>query len=228
MAYCTVAQVRLLSGLKDTEVGDDDINLLIAFATAEVNKQINIPIFREQIRALDSTRENEIDAVNTIYSVFWSNRPGLAEQWFIGDQDNDGDVDTSDITVHQVESDGTETTLTVSSIDPSAGSFVLSAAPDNTVRLYVSYQKVPVSESTPDILIQLATAYLSASLALARVNARKLDSWKIGKISAKKSKGAEVMMTQFMTTIHHIFARNTEVRLIPKHFVIKTELDLKY
>ncbi len=127
MAFTTTAKVRLISNIVIADVSDADVASLITEATALLNGDLNTRIVRERIDFLDNTRENEINGTNTTYYVKnWRDK-------FIGDSDDDGDVDTSDITVYQVTSAGTETTLTVSSITPNDGKFVLDSAPASSI-----------------------------------------------------------------------------------------------
>jgi len=83
---------------------------------------------------------------------------------------NDGSVTTSDIIVYMVDSDGTETTPTISSVDHDDGKFVLSSAPTSGYRLYVTYEWAYKDVSTPDPLVELACTFLTASYCYAKLN----------------------------------------------------------
>jgi len=163
MAYSTVAKVRLLTNLTTADISDADVTSLITQATYQINSELNSRIYREKIGYIDNTRQNEINGVNTTFYV---------KNWFgkyIGDGDNDGTVSTTDITVYQVASNGTETTLTVSSITDELGKFVLSAAPSEGVELYVTYEWCFRDECTPDKLIELACSLLTASYCFEKI-----------------------------------------------------------
>lgn len=163
MAYTTTAKIRLLTNLTTSDVSDDDVTNLIAQATYQVNSDLNTRVYREVIGYIDNTRQNEINGTNTTYYVKnWNAK-------FIGDGDNDGGVDTSDITVYQVASDGTESTLTVSSITPTTGKFVLDSAPSSGVDLYVTYEWCYRDESTPDKMVELATSLLTAAFCFEKI-----------------------------------------------------------
>lgn len=163
MAYSTVANVRLLSNLTTGDISDADVTSLIAFATSQLNSDVNTKVTRERVRQIDNTRRNQIDGSNTTYYVQnWEGK-------FLGDSDNDGDVDTSDIIVYQVAADGTETTLTVSSVTHDEGKFVLDSAPSSGVRLFVDYDWCKKDESTPDNNILHACTYLTISLSFQKV-----------------------------------------------------------
>lgn len=164
MAFTTTAKVRLISNIVIADVSDADVASLITVATAQLNSDINTRVVRERIQPIDLTRENKIDGSNTTYYVRnWKDK-------FIGDMDSDGDVDSSDIIVYQVASDGTETTLTVSSIDADDGKFVLSSAPASSVTLYVTYVYTLIDVATPDAAINLACALLTSAYCYEKIN----------------------------------------------------------
>jgi len=163
MAYTTTAKVRLITNLVVADISDADVTSLIDQATYQLNADLNTRVYREKIGYIDNTRKNSIDNSNTTYYVKnWRGK-------YIADGDNDGDVDTSDITVHQVATDGTETTLTVSTITPTTGEFTLSAAPSSGVDLYVTYEWCFRDESEPDKLIELACSLLAASYCFEKI-----------------------------------------------------------
>lgn len=164
MVYTTTANVRLLSNLITSDISDADVTSLITKATARLNRDINTRVIRERVVYIDRTRKNQIDGSNTTYYVRnWKGK-------YISDFDDDGDVDTSDITVYQVASDGTETTLTVSTITSADGKFVLSSAPISGVRLYVTYNWVYEDPATPGILIEQACTNLVIALSFEKIN----------------------------------------------------------
>lgn len=164
--YCSLADIRAMTNLTTTDISDTDLFELMSRATAQVNSDINVHVERELISPLDNTRENKIDGSNTTYYV---------RNWFgkyIADRNHDGDITTDDIIVYQVDTDGTETTLTVSSITDNEGKFVLSSAPSSGVRLYVTYDYSYVREKEGNIDARLRNAciFLTASYAYSKVN----------------------------------------------------------
>lgn len=164
MAFTTTAKVRLITNIVIADISDADVTSIITEATTQLNSDINTKIIRERIESIDLTRENKINGSNTTYYIKnWKDK-------YIGDLDNDGDVDTSDIIVYQVASDGTETTLTVSSIDADDGKFVLSSAPASGVRLYVTYVYALADVATPGADINLACALLTAAYCYEKIN----------------------------------------------------------
>lgn len=164
LGYCSLNYVRELNNLTTSDISDTDLYALIGKATTVLNSDINVEIIREKVVYLDNTRKNEINGSNTTYYVQnWKGK-------FIADRNNDGDVTISDIIIYQVTSDGTETTLTVSSITPNDGKFVLSSTPASGVALYVTYDWAPYSVSDPDEQIKLACSYLATALAFEKIN----------------------------------------------------------
>ena len=159
MAYATPNDVRFWTGLSSSEISDDKLTELITYATSQVNRDITVEEIREPVNYIDAVRENDNDGSTTKFYV-------KNYKWFLADRDNDGDVDTSDLTVYQIDTStdpATESELTISSIDSNDGSFTLSSAPSDNVELYVTYNwcKVPYNHN----LVKLATCYLVAMMA---------------------------------------------------------------
>jgi len=174
MGFCTQEEVRIITNLSTSDISDADLTLLIAEATKHLNSLINVEVDREEIFYLDETRENKIDGSNkTYYIKNWKDK-------FFADSDYDGDVDTSDITVYAVNSDGTETTPTITSISTANKSFTLTTALSSSYRLYVSYDWCYKNPATPDPLISLACKFLTASLAYAKINIGRSPSLSFG------------------------------------------------
>lgn len=162
--YTTYSNVNLLTNLTDSDVVNADVTSLITQATAQLNSDINIDVIRERVSQIDDTRKNEINGTNTIYYVRnWNGK-------FLADRDNDGSIGTGDVVVYQVASDGTETKLTVSSIDADDCYVTLSTAPSSGVSLYMTYQWSYADEATPNKNVELACGFLTAAFCYEKIN----------------------------------------------------------
>uniref|UniRef100_A0A6M3IQ92 Uncharacterized protein n=1 Tax=viral metagenome TaxID=1070528 RepID=A0A6M3IQ92_9ZZZZ len=163
MAYTDTTAVRLLTNLTTGDISDADVTSIIAYATSMVNSDINVNVTRERVTYVDNTRQNQINSSNTIFYV---------QNWrgkFLADRDNDGGVDTGDVVVYLVASDGTETTATVSAIDSDDCKITLSSAPASGYKVYISYSWCYKDPATPDANIKLATTYLTAALCYKKI-----------------------------------------------------------
>ena len=174
--YCSTEDVRALAGLVTADITDSQIYDIMSHSMAQLNYDIGVNIVRERIEYIDNTRENKIDGSNTTY--YLTNWKGH----FLGDLDNDGTVDTTDLEVYQVASDGTETNLTVSSVTANSCKFILASAPASGVSLYVTYSYTPVSVSDPHPLVKMATAVLTAAWAFAKINIGKAVESSFGNV----------------------------------------------
>lgn len=156
MAFTEIQTVRNITSVSTDDYSDEQIQEFIGFAQKEVTSKIQQKVKREEIKRLDDTRKNEINGTNTtFYLANWNGN-------YLSDMDYDGDVDTDDIKVYSVAQDGTETELTISSIDPTNMKFTLSSSPNN-VDLFVTYCYSPYDFVNPDPLLAQCTAFLAAS-----------------------------------------------------------------
>jgi len=184
MALTTVSDVRLISNITSSEVSDSNITSLISQATKEIMSKINIKVIRERIEYIDNTRENKIDGSNKTYYVKnWKGK-------YIGDLNLDGTIDTDDVIVYAVDSDGTETKATVSSVTFDEGKFVLSSAYNSSYELYVTYAYTFIDPSTPDPLLGLATAYLVSAYAYLKRDSGIDGSVKFGNVTISQKLSA--------------------------------------
>lgn len=197
--YCTIADIRNLSGLTTTDISDSVLYDLLQFSMAQVNADLNVNIVREKVEFIDDVRENDIDGTNKTYYVqFW-------KDFYLGDLDNDGSVDTSDVEVIGVDADDVEHALTVSSISHDEGKIVLSSAPPSTYELYITYARSPIDESTPNTLLKLAAAQLTAALSFTNLTAKNISKFRVGKIAVtQQSEGYEKLFLAYQNTLNRI------------------------
>ena len=184
MVWTSTSNVRLLSGLTTTDIGEDDLNCLIQVAQKEVLLGINNKVIREPVKYIDSTRENTIDGSNTTYYI---------KNWkanFIGDYNYDLSVDTSDLTLVSVDSDGTEADVAISSVTYDEGKFVVTTA-QNNVDMYLTYTFTYFNPVTPDPLLKLATEYLAGAYAYMRIDSSQKKQVKFGNVSITNGVGKD-------------------------------------
>ena len=202
MAYTTVDNVRLFTGLSETDISDANLTSLIAFATAQLNAEINSKIINERIRFIDSTKKNKIDGDNKTYYL------QVADIFPMGDADNDGDVDTSDLNAFTVDGAGTKTSVTVSSVTPTEGKFVLETAPTAGLRVFCTYYYAPLDENTPHPLITKACSELTGSLAFTKINAKKIRTIRLGDLTiTKQAEAFTVFWKAYNQTLKDIKTR---------------------
>ena len=164
MVYTTKEQVRRITNLVIADISDDDMDKLIIDAIAQLNSDINTRVIREKVEPIDDTRENDIDGSNTTYYIKnWKGK-------YMGDMNDDGDIDKDDVKVYLVASDGTETEATVSTVTSDEGKFVLSSAPDSSDTMYVTYEWCYENPDTEGKRIALACAFLTASFCYRKIN----------------------------------------------------------
>lgn len=182
MAYCTVNDVRLLTSLSVDDIDDEDLKDIIAYATAELNRDINYLVRNEEVKYISAEKENDIDGSNTTFYL----KDVHDNHLHLGDYDDDGDVDTDDMEFYTLDNSvpAVRTTYSVSSLDDTEiGKVTLSSSPTSDETLYVTYSVAPLDESGPDQLIKQACVQLTAALAYTKIKASKIGKFKIGKIS---------------------------------------------
>lgn len=155
----SVSQVRLITGLSDTEVTDTDINNYLSLATDEIWSTIYILVIRD--------KPNQYDGY--WYKLSYN---------FIGDYDKDGDISTDDVTVY-TEGDNPDerTTVTVTDIDADLGLVKLSSKTfsDTLYATYChSFKKLDFN------LINLATSLLASKYIILNKVLLKPISFKLG------------------------------------------------
>ena len=140
-----------------TNFTEDQLNSIITRKNTKINRELNVQIVRERIEYINITKKNIKDGSNTTFYV---------RNWFgkfYGDSNDDGAVTIADIEVISRATGGTETELTVSSIDNDNMGFTLSTAPESNVSLYVTYYYSYYDMQTPDQNIKDLARYLCLS-----------------------------------------------------------------
>ena len=171
-SYCTPEDIRNMTNLTSSDLTDTQLFNLIQYCGNQLNHDINVYIEEEDLIWISNTKKNEVNGSNTTF--YTRNYP-------IGDSNNDMDVTIADIDVYSYDSDGTKTELTVSSITPNTGKFVLESAPDSgLIKVTVTYRYAPLSVSDPHQLIKMACSLLTAAWAYTKINVGKAPRWRMG------------------------------------------------
>lgn len=174
-AYCTPEDIRNMTNLTVNDITDTQIYNLIEYCGIQLNQDINVYIEEEELLYINNTKSNEVDGTNaTFYTL---NYP-------IGDSNSDMNVTIADLDVYTYNSDGTRTEVSVSSITPNEGKFVLVTPPANgLIKVTVTYRYAPLSVSDPHPLIKMACALLTAAWAYTKINVGKAPKWRMGSTS---------------------------------------------
>ena len=187
--YCTIQDVRDMTNLTVNDISDANICFLISQAGQKLNHDMSVYIEEEYIQNIprgNGVKTNEIDGTNTTFYTYY---------YPIGDFNNSFKVDTSDIKVYQYDTSTdpvTKTELSVDSITPNTGQFVLTTAPtvSPAKSLKVTYRYVPLSVSDPHHLVRQACTLLTASLAYRKVNIGKAPMFKMGNVTVRRDMDA--------------------------------------
>jgi len=177
IGYCSMGDFRAVTNLTTSCISDADTYDLITMAAYQINGDINTKVVRERVEYIDSTRENTIDGSNTAFYVKnWNGK-------FLADFNNDSLVTIADVTVYSVNGNtGVETTPTISSVDVANCKVTLASAPASTETLYITYAWSTINESTPDRQLRMASAFLTAALAQAKINIGRAPQVSMGNI----------------------------------------------
>jgi len=196
--------IRILTGLSASDITDEDLNILKAYAATYFNHDVQIEYKDWRVESIDSFRENEQDDNNTTYWLPY---------YPIGDHNDDGSIDSGDVEAYVIEpDDGTgdsawmKTSYTVSEIiDDEWGKISLTSAPPSNGSLYFSWHSCPIELETPHPAAKLAIAQLTAALASSKLDVGKVANFRVGKVSVtKKSPDYQMYMTEYGKTITQI------------------------
>jgi hypothetical protein len=202
MSYCTCNDVRAICGLSRDDISDSDLASLRDLATAQLNADIGYRVEDEEVRYIDSEKQNKIDGSNTVFYAKAVHN-SMKE---IGDYDDDGSVDEDDIYAYTINEEGTRTVYTVSSLDSAnLGKFTLASAPSTSEVLFITYVVFPIKASSN--LIKVACSQLAAAYAFTQIDAVKLQAYRIGKVAVSKQRqGFSTLNAIYNQTIDRINA----------------------
>ena len=187
--YCTVDDLRLLTGLTSTQISDSDLLQIQKFAITHFNGDVGRWFYgrdAEKVLYIDEEKENIIDGLNRTFYL---------KEIYVGDMNCDGVVDEDDVSAYTINSSGVRTNYTITVVDPSLGQFMLSVAPTSTEQLYVEYMSIPYQEDPPHMLIKQAISALVSATAATKINPTNARMFTVGKIKLDYGWG----MTPFKT-----------------------------
>jgi hypothetical protein len=197
--------VRIVSGLTENKISDEDINALIESAQKEVISVISTRVLRERVLPVDDVRQNEINGTNKDYYI--KNYRGN----YLSDYNLDLAIDTDDVTVYLISSEtgkAIETVIHPASIDSEKGKFTMATAPNNINYIEVSYSYCPHDILTPNPLLKTAVIYLTSAWAYSSVNLSKnVSSTKFGNTSisyGKTREGPDYFMNLYNASIMNL------------------------
>lgn len=154
MTILTVAELKSHLGSQVSEFSQEDLENIVEDVITEIQSELNVDIFREYMVYMDRTRKNSVNGTNTTFYIY-----NYLDKWF-ADRNGDGSVTIADVIVYAVDSVGTETKPTISSIDNDNRSITLETAPES-VRLFIDYSYSFFDMSTPDRRIKRLAKYLA-------------------------------------------------------------------
>ncbi len=179
--YCTVNEVRQLTNLKPSQITDTELSNIIIYAGTQLNADMNIEHEEEEVKYIDYTKENDIDGTNKTF---------YTRHYPIGDRNNDFEVTPSDIKVETVDSDGNKQEVSVASLNPKTGEFVLDAAPSSDLKLLVTYCNTNRDVSGPHTLVKLASILLTAAWSHSKLNVGKANRFSMGGLTVTRDNEA--------------------------------------
>lgn len=179
--YAGTSDVRLISNLSTTDISDANLNSLITYAAEQINADIGVTLFTKL--GDPNYFVGDYDGSNKTFALKYSP---------LGDIDNNGTVNTSDIEVwYKANTADTYTKMTIGTAtiatidDDEMGKFTFTNSPSLSNNYIVKYVWFPIPFDHP--LIKRATIELTSYMAFLRGNLKDVTSYKLGKMEVKKT-----------------------------------------
>lgn len=186
MTYCDIQKIRLVAGLGSDRISDSELrDLRDDVATPKINEDVNTIIMDEKVDYISTDKENNIDGSNKTFYA----REVDAEYNFIGDFNDDGVVDDSDLEAFQV-ADGERTDLSVTLVDHETGELTIEKPNGDAVKegdIYLNYAVAPADEKTPSKMIEIACAQLTGMFGHSNVSIENFNNFSIGSVTVDDS-----------------------------------------
>ena len=210
MVYCDVSLVRLASGLEE-EVRDTKIrDVRDEIAIPRLNDDIQTRVEAEEVKKINGSKKNKVDGENKTF--YLKETHDSFRQ--IGDLNDDGEVTVDDIHAWAIVDGETRVEVKINSLlDKNQGKFTAVRKDTNeplnrNAELYVRYRHAPVDVASPNSMVSIACAQLTAAYCFSNIETPKLKDFSIGDVNiSKQSEGFSIMMDQYTNTMRKIVNR---------------------
>jgi hypothetical protein len=175
--YCSIYDVRnFSSSLPSTKISDTILYEFIKFANAQINQDIMVEYINERIEYISADKKNLVNGSN---KTFYVKNP------YLGDGNNDGIIDETEIYCYGYNQIGERTIYAVEEmIDVRFGEFRLSIAPPTGTRLFITYKSCPVLlYPNVNYMVRLAAVNYVLALAYSRTDPGQVKSFRVNKVS---------------------------------------------
>ena len=151
MGYCLTSDVRLLTGLTDTDISNHDLQELINLSSTMMVEDLTIAV-------TDEEPTGSINGVNNTFEI---------DKYPIADTNADKTVSSLDVTVYgwTIRDDpSTKSTIAVSNVYSRDGIIITATAPSTSIKQITVDYSFTIEESLNWELIKVACVYLTAYL----------------------------------------------------------------
>jgi len=196
MAYATISDVRLLSGLTVDEISDTDLSSLIDYADRKVLQEITIPRIQEDLKP--NLKGEFIDGINKVF--YLQHSP-------IADINRDSSVTVDDIKVYawtDSQDEGTKSLVTVSSIEPETGRVELASAPSTEIKKLTADYSFYLG-NTPDwSLLKAVSSYFTAYLAMVKLKGKTPVKYSLGRLRVTDEVSGGKFLREALRLLHQL------------------------
>ena len=197
----TYQDIRNMTQLTTTEVSNNMIEELISLAGAQLNQDISVRRIEEPIWYIDLYRQNKRDSSNLDFYLLKS------WDYFLGDFNDDGVVDTNDVEAWDYDiANRLKTRITVSAIDE-RGKITFASPIDVGHWVKISYRFMPVSIANP--MVKKAVMELASALAYSKIETVGLKKIQLNKLTVERVPiGYKEYFAKYQNTVRQILSRD--------------------